>query len=617
MNEDSDPDRLPVDPASSRPSTGSPPPDAGASSPNADQPPEVEEPSGSPGGSRRNSAKVGAGILLSRLTGLVRERAIGHFLGVSIAADAFTAAFRVPNMLQHLLGEGVLSASFIPVYSRLLAEDREREAGRVAGAIAGLLTITAGALALVGILFAEPLTSVVAAGFRSRPAVFDLTVRLVRILFPAVGFLVLSAWCLGVLNSHRKFFLSYVAPVVLNVVQVAVLVGAGLTVFDAAAGGPGASPLAVAEAQASLVTWLAVGTVVGGLLQFLVQVPAVLRITRDLRLSARADLPGVRTTLRSFLPVVGARGVVQVSNFAQVFLASFLAAGALAILRYGLILYGLPVALFGMAVAAAELPELSSAEPGPGAAVVATVDDGLARIAALVLPTAVGYLVVGDFIVAALFQTGAFDRLDVVAVWIVLAGSTVGLLASTSSRLLQSTLFGSGDARTPSRLAIVRVTIAVVLGAVLMLQFDRVVLTPDGLEVVGTLPAWRPLPAGVRGATAIEGVVRMGAVGLALAGGIAAWVEYVLLHRAVGREVGRTRLGGGQLGAIAGATAIAGGAAVAMRPVAAGLPPIPAGILAVGTVVVVYVPVAMWLGVDEVVAVVGAVRRRLSRHRPG
>lgn len=367
------------------------------------------------GSTRRTATLVAGGILASRLTGLARERGISHFLGTSFAADAFTVAFRLPNLLQHLLGEGVLSASFIPVYGRLLGDGREEEeAGRVAGAVLGLLAVVTGVVVVVGVVAAEPLTTVVAAGLRDRPDAFALTVRLVRILFPAVGLLVLSAWCLGVLNSHRRFFLSYVAPALLNLAQLATLVAVGpaVVVPDPTTG------LRGAMGEARLVTWLAVGTVVGGLLQFGVQVPTVVRVTRGLRPSLRIDLPGVRRTIRSFLPVVGARGVVQVSTFVHVFLASFLAAGALATLRFSQILHGLPIALFGMSVAAAELPELSRTGPAERAEVADRLAPGLARIAALVVPTAVGYLVLGDLLVGAVFQSGAFGSRDTVAVWL-------------------------------------------------------------------------------------------------------------------------------------------------------------------------------------------------------
>ena len=551
---------------------------------------------------------MASGILLSRVTGLARERALGHFLGTSFAADAFTAAFRIPNLLQHLLGEGVLSASFIPVYSRLLSEGRAREASRVAGAIAGLLGAAAGALALIGVLFAEPLTTLVAAGLQGRPRTFELTVALVRVLFPGIGFLVLSAWCLGVLNSHGRFFLSYVAPVIFNLVQIAVLVGAGLSVFASDAG---VAPRAAT--QVSLATWLAVGTVVGGALQFLVQLPTVLRLDRELRPSLRTDLPGVRATLRAFGPVVTARGVVQLSSYVQVFLASFLAAGALATLRYAQILYMLPISLFAMSVAAAELPELSRVKPGERGATTVRLQQGLARIAAFVVPTALGYLVVGDLVAGALFQTGEFVRLDTVAVWMVLGGYSLGLLATTSSRLLQSALYGRGDTRTPARMAAARVVVSAALGVVLMLQLDRLAVTETGIRLLGDLPALSPLPDSVRRASGGGDLVRLGAAGLSVASGLAAWLEYAVLRRAVGRTIAPTNLAGGQLRPILIAASVAGLAAVAARPLVSDLHPLVGNTLAVGAMAAVYLVSASRLGVSEIQSVLVEVRRRISR----
>ena len=546
---------------------------------------------------------VAAGIFASRMTGLARERAFGHFLGTSYAADAFTAAFRIPNLLQHLLGEGVLSASFIPVYSRLLAEGREREASRVAGAVAGLLAAAASVLALVGILFAEPLTGLIAPGLQERT--FELTVSLVRIMFPGIGFLVLSAWCLGVLNSHRRFFLSYVAPVMLNLAQIGVLVGAGLTEFAADEGDSAAASL---EAFA---TWLAVGTVIGGMAQFLVQLPAVLRLERGLRPSLRTDLPGVRTTLRAFGPIVAARGVVQVSSYVQVLLASFLAAGALASLRYAQILYMLPISLFAMSVAAAELPELSRAGPGERRAMTVRLQEGLARIAAFVVPTAFGYVVIGDLVTGALFQTGEFIRLDTVAVWMVLGGYSLGLLATTSSRLLQSALYGRGDTRTPARTAILRVLVSAALGVVLMLQMDRLAVTETGIRLLGDLPAFEPLPDAERAASGGGDLVRLGAVGLSVASGLAAWLEYVLLRHAVGRSIGPTNLAGGQLRPVLIAASIAALTAGLARPLASDLYPPVGGILVVATMVAMYIAMANRLGVSEIQSILEELRQRL------
>src|SRR5436305_518450 len=171
------------------------------------------------------AAAVAAGILLSRLAGLVRERVFAYYLGNSPAAGAFRAALRIPNLLQNLLGEGVLSASFIPVYARLLAEGRQEDASRVARAVGTLLVLVASAIALLGVLAAGPLVELLAPGFEESSR--ELTIALVRVLFPGVALLVLSAWCLGVLNSHRKFFLSYVSPVLWNTAIIAATIAAG------------------------------------------------------------------------------------------------------------------------------------------------------------------------------------------------------------------------------------------------------------------------------------------------------------------------------------------------------------------------------------------------------
>ncbi|MGZ3478833.1 MAG: lipid II flippase MurJ, partial [Myxococcaceae bacterium] len=155
--------------------------------------------------------------------GLVRQRVFAHYLSTSALAGAFTAALRIPNVLQNLFGEGVLSASFIPVYARLLGEGRREDADRVAGAVFGLLSLLVAVLVALGVFAAPWIVGAVVGGFaETGPAAFAKAVQLTRILFPSTGLLVLSAWCLGVLNSHRKFFLSYAAPVVWNLAQIVV-----------------------------------------------------------------------------------------------------------------------------------------------------------------------------------------------------------------------------------------------------------------------------------------------------------------------------------------------------------------------------------------------------------
>src|SRR5262245_39625802 len=162
----------------------------------------------------RSAFFVGAGILISRIVGLIRQRIFAHYFGRSAAGDAFSAAFRIPNFLQNVFGEGALSASFIPVYAKLLAQHDEKEAGKVANAVFGVLALVTSVIVLAGVLATPYVVTAIAGGFQDERR--ELTIRLVRIFFPGAGLLVLSAWCLGVLNSHHRFFISYTAPVAWN-----------------------------------------------------------------------------------------------------------------------------------------------------------------------------------------------------------------------------------------------------------------------------------------------------------------------------------------------------------------------------------------------------------------
>jgi putative peptidoglycan lipid II flippase len=446
---------------------------------------------------------VASGIFLSRVTGLVRDRVFAHFFGNSDAADAFKAAFRIPNFLQNLFGEGVLSASFIPVYARLLAGGDEEEARRTAGAVAALLALTTSVLVLAGVMATPLLIDAIAPGFTG--AKRDLTIRLVRILFPGSGLLVFSAWCLGILNSHRRFFLSYTAPVVWNAAMIATLLFFGGS-----------------RSQYPLARILAWGSVAGSALQVGVQLPMVLKLLRRLHLSLARHSEHVRTVVRNFFPVFVGRGVVQISAYIDALLASLLPTGAVAALAYAQTLYTLPVSLFGMSVSAAELP-LMSGELGNddqvAGALRARLDAGLRRITFFVMPSMAAFLVLGDVIVAAIYQTGQFMRADVIYVWGILAGYALGLLASTCGRLYSSVFYALRDTRTPLRFAVVRVALAAGLGYVFALHLPA---------VLDMAPRW-------------------GVAGLALSAGISGWIEMILLRRSLNRRIGAGKIAMGYL----------------------------------------------------------------------
>src|SRR6266567_734707 len=446
----------------------------------------------------RHAFLVGAGIFLSRIAGLVRERVIAHFLGNSFAADALRGALRIPNILQNLFGEGVLSASFIPVYARLVAqgEAEKEEAGRVAGAVFSLLSLVVAVLVLAGVLATPLFVDVIVPGFHGETRA--LTIQLVRILFPGVGLLVMSAWCLGILNSHRRFFLSYASPVVWNGAIVAALL-----IFRRAD-------------MAHLAVYASWGSVVGSGLQIAVQLPVVLKLAPALRLFFGADNQNVRTVIGNFVPVFISRGVFQLSAYVDQILASFLPTGAVSTLSVAQALYMLPVSLFGMSISAAELPAMSSAL-GSDEQVAETlrkrINASTRRVAFFVVPSAIGFLALGDVIAAVIYQTGKFSRADSVWAWGALAGSAVGLVASTVGRLYSSAYYALRDTRTPVRFAILRVGLTTVLGYVSALQLPRL-LHFD--------PRW-------------------GVAGLTASAGFAAWVEFLLLRRGMNRRIGRMK----------------------------------------------------------------------------
>lgn len=517
-----------------------------------------------PGGGR-SSALVAGGVLLSRLAGLIRLRVFAHYFGLqSDAADAFNAAFRIPNLLQNLFGEGALSASFIPVYASLVSRGDRREADRAAGAVAALLGLVVSGLVLAGVLATPLLIALVAPGFTGEKRA--LTITIVRVLFPGAGLLVLSAWCLGILNSHHRFLLSYAAPVMWNLAMIATLVAFGAR-----------TPLP------RLAVWLAWGSVAGSALQFAVQVPVVARVAPDVRFALDVASAHVRAVVSNFVPVLIGRGVVQVSAYVDTVIASLLPTGAVTGLTNAQVLYTLPVSLFGMSVAAAELPAMSGeAGPDPAGALRVRLDAGLRRIAFFVVPSAVAFLALGDVIAAALLQTGRFTSADAVYVWGILAGSAIGLLPSTLGRLYSSTYFALRDTRTPLRYALVHVALATVLGYVFAVQ-----LPPR----LGVPAVW-------------------GAAGLTASAGIAGWVEMLLLRRTLNARIGHTGLRTGY--ALKLWMAASSGAAVAwaVKTTLPALHPIATAGLVLGAYGVVFLSLALLLRVGEASTALAQVLRR-------
>ena len=503
-------------------------------------------------------------------------------------------ALRIPKLLQNLLGEGALSASFIPVYAQVLEEGDEERAGRLAGAVAGLLAVLTGGLVLAAIVLAEPLTWVVAPGFSGTR--HDLTVVLIRIMAGGIGLIVLAAWCLGVLNAHRRFFLSYVAPVLWNVAIIAAVAGAGIA---------GAAETGIAEAAA----W---GVLVGGALQFAVQVPAVASLVPRLRVSLRLRLRGVREMARRFGPAVAGRGVVTLSSYVDVILASLLATGAVAYLDRAQVLYLMPISVFAVSVAAADLPELArehdSVERMHERLVVAA-----ARVLLFLVFALVAFVVIGRPIVGALYQRVNFTADDTYVVWLVLAAYSLGIVAAGLSRLLQNTCYAAGDVKGPARIAAGRLVFAAVGGLILMIQLDRVGVIDGELRRLGGLPAFWLLDGDIRQTGDIR---RLGAVGLALAAAVAAWLELGLLRRRIRHTLGLRPQFARLAGRLLPGAAVAALVGVLLVRALGGAPYLlsaPVCLIVTGTL---YLLLANLCGQPAARDLLLPVRRYLWRHRP-
>jgi putative peptidoglycan lipid II flippase len=524
---------------------------------------------------RRNTGAaafvVALGIFGSRLLGLVRQSLVARFLGATAASDAWVMAFKIPNMLQNLFGEGALSAAFIPVYARLIASGEDETADRVAGAVGAMLALVVAVVVVAGIAAAPLLTYVIAPGFSGEKR--DLTVRLVRILFPGMGLLVLFAWCLGVLNSHRRFLVSYTAPMAWNAVMIAALLWWGR-----------------GTDKHHVVAMLAWASVAGSLLQLLVVLPSVRAVAPAIRFAFGTASEHVRAVFRAFGPAFLSRGVVQISSIVDQILTSLLPVGAVAIFGYASTLYLLPVSLFGTSVSVAELPEMSRAtfESDSAAAMLRRrIDDGLRRIAFLVVPSAVAFVAIGDVLSALIFQHGEFSATDTIYTWAVLCGSAVGLLAGTLGRLYSSTYYALRDTRTPLRFAAVRLVLTTALGALFALA----------------APRWLGIDA------------RWGVAGLSASAGIAAWVEFTLLRSRLNARIGPTGLSARYTITLWALAVGSAALAVLVQRATHAWRPMLAGVVVVAVYGAVYLGAALLFRVPEARGILGGFARRFRLAR--
>ncbi len=413
---------------------------------------------------------------------------MARVLGTTIFADAVSAAFRMPNLLQNLLGEGTLSAAFIPEYARLSDSKEQGAAGALARRILWVLSGLVVLIVVGGMLLTPVLVAVLYPGLDG--ARRELTVMAGRIAFLMTGVLVFSAWSLAILNAHRRFFTAYVAPVMWNLAMIVFL-----------AINYGVQP------TGRLVNYLMWAAVVGALLQLIVQLPTLFKVEKHLAAKWAGARDAANVVLKAAVPAIFGRGALQISGYVDFFLVSFLAAGTMAIMRYAQMLYLLPISLLGFSVAASELPELSRMrELGP-AEMIKRARAALRVTWFWSIPVVVAFLAFGDGIVGVLLQGGSFERNDTRMVYAALAILTIGLLPANGARVLVTSLYAVGNTKTPARIGIIRVIVSAAIGAGLMFfmkyKYDSVIAV----------------------------------LGLCMGSAAGSWVEFAMLQRAVARTL--------------------------------------------------------------------------------
>ena len=494
---------------------------------------------------------MAAGILLTRVLGYVRERVFAYYFGNdSIPADAFRAALRIPNTIRNLLGEGTLSASFIPVYAALNERPDKGAARALAGAVLALLLLASGVLALLGIALAPAITTVIAKGFDEPRR--QLTITLVRILFPMTGLMVISAWCLGILNTHRQFFLPYAAPALWNVAGIVAMLAAGTWFANRAV-----PPDVQLHRLALALAW---GTVAGSLLQIAVQLPACWRLLHGIALRLSTAPEGVRSVLVAWLPLLLGAGVAQLSGLIDTLLGSFTGPGGVSALGYAQLIQVLPISLFGVSVTAVSLPELSrdaiargaGGGPAPNEQLRARIAVGFRRIVFFIVPSSIAFIALAREIVAGLYQTGRFTASATALVGGALAAYGVGLLGQATVKLFASGFYAMRDTRTPVKIAALSLVVSTCLAWVLM--------------------RW------------------LGAPGIALGSSIGAFLNTTLHLRDLSRRIGAVLRGPDwrAFGIALAAGIVAGAGAAGMAHLTAALAPVPRGLLVLAIFGMVY-----------------------------
>lgn len=392
---------------------------------------------------------IGAATFSSRILGFIRDMILARLLGASASADAFFVAYRVPNLLRELLAEGSMSSAFIPVFTEYHMLRTKRETWELASAAFTTLLSIVTLITLIGIVVAPTIVWLLAPGFHDDPSQLEMTTTLTQVMFPYLIFISLAALTMGMLNSLRAFAAPALAPVFFNICVIA-------------------AALVLAPLMEEPVMGVAIGVVVGGLAQFVMQLPGVRK--RGLLFHWRFDPghPGVRQIGWLILPSLLGTSVTQINITVNTILASYFEGGP-TYLFYGMRLIQFPLGIFGVALATAILPTLSAqAAKGSMDELRHTVGFGLRMIAFIILPAMAGLIFLRVPIVHLFFEHGAFSAADTEGTAVAVLGYAVGLWAFAGLRIIVAAFYSMQDTKTPAIAAVVAMVLNIILALSLM-----------------------------------------------------------------------------------------------------------------------------------------------------
>lgn len=393
---------------------------------------------------------IGAATLASRVLGFVRDMVVALVFGAGPVTDAFFVAFRIPNILRRLLAEGALSTAIVPVFTEYSATRTAAEFDKMLRAVTAAALLALGVTTAVGIVAAPWILRVIAPGFAADPAQADLAVFLTRVMFPYLVLVGLAALGMGALNAHGRFFAAALGPAVLNLGMI------------------GAVLLLASRVEPPILA-LALGVLVGGVGQLLVQLPSLHRCGLLVGPSSDFHHPALGRVSRLLMPAVFGLAAVQVTVFLNTLLASLLPAGSISFLYYADRVMEFPLGVFGIALASASLPAMSrQAATGDTRGLVGTLNFTLRLALYIALPATVGLVLLGEPIVRVLFERGRFGPADTLATTQALVGYAVGLVGFSASRIAAQAFYAVGEAGIAVKLGLLSVAANVLAALALM-----------------------------------------------------------------------------------------------------------------------------------------------------